>query len=111
MTGTGETPDPWTPPPAAASTSKSTAWLRRHWKGLTIAAAALLIGVVIGASGSSDDVGKKNDQIKAQGAEIRDLTAKNADLQKRVDDRAAQTAADKAHAASVKADQQAARER
>jgi hypothetical protein len=85
--------------------------LRRHWKGLIIGTIALLIGVGIGASGSSGDVGKKDDQIKAQGAKIRDLAAENADLQKRVHDRAARTAADKAHAASVKADRQAARER
>jgi hypothetical protein len=111
MTGSGETPDSWAPPPAAPSPSKITAWLRRHWKGLAIGTIALVIGVGIGASGSSGDVGKKDDQIKAQGATIRDLAAKNADLQKRVNDRAARIAEDKAHAASVKADRQAARER
>jgi len=83
-------------------------WFRRHWKGLTIGAVALLVGVGIGAAGKKNDTSKQDDQIKAQAAQIQDLTSKNADLQRQVDDRAAQTAADRAHAAAVTADAQAA---
>src|SRR5437763_8974841 len=106
MTSTSDDPQPWQAPSEIATPSKSPSWFGRHWKGPLIGVIALLIGVGVGVSGSN--VSKKNDQIRAQKSQIRDLTDKNDALQKHVDDRAAQTAADQAHAAAVKADERVA---
>jgi len=105
MTGSGDVNASWAPP-AEPGQSKGPGW-RRHWKGLVIGTVVLLIGLGIGAAGS--DTSKKDDKIKAQATQIRDLSDKNSALQKQVDDRAAQTRADAAHAAAVTADAEAAK--
>ena len=106
MAGTDEAPRP-----TAGASPKGPAWIRRYWKVVTIAVVALLVGTAIGANGITSKVNKKNDQLNAEAAQIADLTTKNAGLQKQVDDRAAKTAADNAHAAAVKADEQAAKDK
>ena len=111
MTGTGEPPQSWVPSSAGSSPTKRPVWFRRHWKDLAIGALALLVGAGLGAAGNTGNINKKDNQIKAQAAQIQDLTAKNADLQKQVGDRATQTAADNAHVAAFKADEQAAKDK
>jgi cytoskeletal protein RodZ len=105
LTSTGAESQGSPEPPRA----KSDSWFRRHWKELAVGAVVLVVGIGIGAAGQTSALNKKTDRIKAQAAQLQDMTTKNASLQKQVDDRTAQAAADKAHAEAVKADEQAAK--
>jgi hypothetical protein len=90
------------PPPAGVSESKSKAgwfrssWTLRRWLVIAIPIAVFVIGILIGVAG--------------QTSRVNDLESENSALQRKVDDRSAQSRADEARATRIEQERQRAAE-